>query len=271
MDGIYMKNISFTISVSALFLSITVNINAATIIDTDVIQCDGNGCEGRILSYASNYPDSKYAARFSLESNTTITKLDAWINTEGNIGRTFTMVLYQDIYINTSRTGKVIYSQDVTINDTGLGDNFDNQWQGLSNLELNLSSGSYWLSLEIHENDNYDGYVPTSPYGALYIAEPYAVYFPVGAGDVWRERSNYNFAFRISDNTPVIVADGDLAPLGNPDGIINAADYLIAMRIALGDIDATSLELAHGDIYPSGSPDGVIDLSDVVLILNKIF
>lgn len=66
------------------------------------------------------------------------------------------------------------------------------------------------------------------------------------------------------------VADGDLAPLGNPDGVINAADYLIATRIAMGDLVATSLELEHGDLYPPGAPDGIIDLSDVLLILNLL-
>lgn len=65
-------------------------------------------------------------------------------------------------------------------------------------------------------------------------------------------------------------ADGDIAPLGAPDGLINAADYLIAQRIALGLVTATSLELAHGDIYPTGSPDGVINTSDLVLILKLV-
>ncbi len=51
-------------------------------------------------------------------------------------------------------------------------------------------------------------------------------------------------------------ADGDIAPLGSPDGVINAADYLVAQRIVLGEIAATSLELAHADLYPAGSPDG---------------
>ncbi|VAW54707.1 hypothetical protein MNBD_GAMMA05-1297 [hydrothermal vent metagenome] len=65
-------------------------------------------------------------------------------------------------------------------------------------------------------------------------------------------------------------ADGDLAPLGFSDGQINAADYLIAQRIALGELTATSLELAHGDLYPVGSPDGKIDASDLVLLLQLV-
>lgn len=65
-------------------------------------------------------------------------------------------------------------------------------------------------------------------------------------------------------------ADGDIAPLGAPDGLINAADYLVAQRIALGEITATSLELAHGDLYPPGSPDGVINTSDLILLLKLV-
>ena len=57
-------------------------------------------------------------------------------------------------------------------------------------------------------------------------------------------------------------ADGDLAPYGNPDGVINAADVLIALRIILGQIEATPFDVAHGDM----NGNGVIDLSDVIVI-----
>jgi hypothetical protein len=65
-------------------------------------------------------------------------------------------------------------------------------------------------------------------------------------------------------------ADGDLAPLGAPDGQINAGDYLIAQRIALGELTPTAVELAHGDLYPPGSPDGVINTSDLILLLQLV-
>jgi len=66
------------------------------------------------------------------------------------------------------------------------------------------------------------------------------------------------------------LADGDLAPYGNPDGIINVADYLIAQQIVTLQIAANPLELAHGDLYPPGAPDGVIDISDLILIVPTI-
>jgi hypothetical protein len=65
-------------------------------------------------------------------------------------------------------------------------------------------------------------------------------------------------------------ADGDIAPLGSPDGLINAADYLVMQRIVLGEASATSLELAHGDLYPAGAADGIINTSDLILLLKLV-
>ena len=62
------------------------------------------------------------------------------------------------------------------------------------------------------------------------------------------------------------LADGDLAPLGDPDGQVNAGDYLIALRIAQGLLTATPLELAHGDLYPPGAPDDRINIQDLILM-----
>jgi YVTN family beta-propeller protein len=62
---------------------------------------------------------------------------------------------------------------------------------------------------------------------------------------------------------------GDVAPVSAPDGVINVADYLVAMRIVLGGIAPTDTQLANGDLYPVGSPDGVINVSDLIL-LNKL-
>jgi len=74
-----------------------------------------------------------------------------------------------------------------------------------------------------------------------------------------------------NDNTSLpVIADGDLAPLGAPDGLLNAADLLIAQRIVLGNLTPTLLDLAHGDVYPVGAPDGVINISDLILIRQMV-
>ncbi len=61
-------------------------------------------------------------------------------------------------------------------------------------------------------------------------------------------------------------SDGDVAPSGSPDGMVNAGDLLLMQRIVLGLETATSVELEHGDLYPAGAPDGQIDLSDLLLM-----
>ena len=67
-----------------------------------------------------------------------------------------------------------------------------------------------------------------------------------------------------------VYADGDLAPLGTPDGLINTADYLVASRIVLGQVIATDLDYAHGDLYPVNAPDGVINVQDLLLLQQRL-
>jgi hypothetical protein len=63
------------------------------------------------------------------------------------------------------------------------------------------------------------------------------------------------------------IADGDLAPFDNPDGVINAADILIAQQLALGQREAGALQYAHGDM----NGDDVIDVVDLLKIQQLVF
>jgi hypothetical protein len=63
--------------------------------------------------------------------------------------------------------------------------------------------------------------------------------------------------------TPIL-ADGDLAPWDNPDGMINAADVLIATQLVLGLRIPGDLQYAHGDM----NADSVIDVADLILIIQ---
>jgi hypothetical protein len=62
------------------------------------------------------------------------------------------------------------------------------------------------------------------------------------------------------------IADGDLAPWGNPDGQINAADVLIATQLVLGQRTPGALQYAHGDM----NLDDVLDLADLLLIQKSV-
>ena len=61
-------------------------------------------------------------------------------------------------------------------------------------------------------------------------------------------------------------ADGDLAPWDAPDGMINAADVLIAEQLVLGLRNPGALQYAHGDV----NTDGVIDVADLLLIQQMV-
>ena len=74
---------------------------------------------------------------------------------------------------------------------------------------------------------------------------------------------------QVARAAPPIYADGDVGPLGAPDGLINAADQLVVNRILSGQVTATELEYAHGDVYPVGAPDGAIDIADLILIQRQ--
>ena len=70
------------------------------------------------------------------------------------------------------------------------------------------------------------------------------------------------------DPLPVIFNfnDGDVAPPGSLDGVVNAADILVVSRVVLGLMPVNNDILAHADLYPAGTPDGVIDLRDLILV-----
>ena len=65
--------------------------------------------------------------------------------------------------------------------------------------------------------------------------------------------------------------DGDVAPWGSPDSVINAGDLLVGMQFVLGVKDPTNDNLAHGDLYPIGAPDGQINISDYMQRLKLVF
>jgi hypothetical protein len=64
--------------------------------------------------------------------------------------------------------------------------------------------------------------------------------------------------------------DGDLAPWGAPDSVINAGDLLVCIQFVLDFKDPTNNDLAHGDLYPAGAPDGLISLSDCIQIQKLV-
>jgi hypothetical protein len=72
------------------------------------------------------------------------------------------------------------------------------------------------------------------------------------------------------DNTSFpVTADGDL----NVDGVVNAADVLLAQRIIPGKLPLTQQYLDHGDVAPlvngAPAPSGQFNLGDLLVIQRK--
>jgi len=77
----------------------------------------------------------------------------------------------------------------------------------------------------------------------------------------------------VDEYTPLITADGDVAPLGNRDGTVNVGDALVALRFALGLETPTQEDISHGDVAPLSStgcpnPDGNMTVGDALVILR---
>ena len=73
---------------------------------------------------------------------------------------------------------------------------------------------------------------------------------------------------------PTSKADGDVAPFGDRDGIVNVGDALVALRFALTLETPTQEDTAHGDVAPldaqgKPNPDGMINVGDALVILRK--
>ena len=80
--------------------------------------------------------------------------------------------------------------------------------------------------------------------------------------------------FRHAGKAVASEADGDVAPLGNRDGIVNVGDALVALRFALTLENPTQEDIAHGDVAPldassQPNPDGAINVGDALVILRK--
>jgi len=104
------------------------------------------------------------------------------------------------------------------------------------------------------------------------ITNAWMYHFDIGFG-VWSPKNGNRYAWAVRPGDVGAgphIGDGDLAPLNAPDGIVNAADVLVATRITLGLVTAGPLQLVHGDVYPPGNPDGVINLQDLILIAKIV-
>jgi hypothetical protein len=65
---------------------------------------------------------------------------------------------------------------------------------------------------------------------------------------------------------PLTSNRGDLAPRGQPDGVINAGDSVVLSRLATGSITPSTAELSLGDLNYNGR----LDAGDLVVLTRAI-
>jgi hypothetical protein len=65
---------------------------------------------------------------------------------------------------------------------------------------------------------------------------------------------------------PLASNRGDLAPRGQPDGVIDAGDSVVLSRLATGSITPSSAELSLGDLNDNGG----LDAGDMVVLMRAI-
>ncbi len=187
------------LKIAAMFFAFSGNLTAASIVDTGLIACNSTSCQGGSLSPSN--PENMWAASFTLAANTTITDMQVWIDTSRSLNTSFSLSLFADNITVPDITNE-IFSQDVVVTDNLFEDNFNNQWQGLSNLDISLNSGTYWLAIGLPNGSNYDGYIPMGQYGALNPVGDYAFFYePNGE---WLPDSGSDFAFKIDGNISAV-------------------------------------------------------------------
>ena len=113
------------------------------------------------------------------------------------------------------------------------------------------------------------GFGPVSGYqfiGVIDASETGFTHFEVRELDGKVGQALYIFGDDFTFTGTPLIADGDLAPWDNPDGLINAADVLIATQLVLGQRIPGALQFAHGDM----NADSVIDVADLILITKAV-
>lgn len=77
---------------------------------------------------------------------------------------------------------------------------------------------------------------------------------------------NDHFEVVTYGTNPLASNRGDLAPRGQPDGVINAGDAVVMSRLASGSIAATATELTLGDL----NYNSTLDAGDMVVMMRAI-
>jgi hypothetical protein len=149
-----------------LFLALLL-FDLASTTHADLIVYTGtpNSTSGVVLSSAQYL-----YGKFSLNQQTIITDIEAYFKTNSYGYGGLTMAIYGDDGELPDLSNE-IFSQTINISKP-------EGWAGISGIQLDLSSGDYWIGLEVRSGQYYKG--DDFPHFAPFPLEYYAVYNELG-------------------------------------------------------------------------------------------
>lgn len=155
--------------------------------------------------------------------------------------------------------------------------NKDNLLSGITIILLCLISSAAYGEAQSSNNYTITHSIITSA-GGKSNSDNYTLSHALGQSSPTTSSSSSGYriygGFRHPTKAVAYESDGDVAPLGNRDGIVNVGDALVVLRFALLLETPTQEDVAHGDVAPldvqnKPNPDGAITVGDALVILRK--
>lgn len=152
---------------------------------------------------------------------------------------------------------------------------------------LNDSSGTVLIFARPFTNEELTPYY--SAHGSKYYpvgSGSASAFFTINSGEVTVDQIRFQM---LNQNQSQVILEefqpvqyhfrsfdsaGDVAPLGNPDGVVTVADALVCLRFALDLETPSQADIQNGDVAPLDAanqpdPDGLITVADALVILRK--
>ena len=161
------------LAIGLLVLGMVTMAQGAIIVDTGEVPAGGEVA----LSY--NNPTQWLAGQFSITQSYTITDVQGYIRQTSWSPGTLTLSIYGDGGIIPD-TSTVLFRGQFTVPHPGFY-GYAHDWFGISEMNLDLSAGNYWVAFEVRAGDTFDH--GAMRYGAPEPLDAYAVYNPNYSSD----------------------------------------------------------------------------------------
>ena len=190
------------------------------------------------------------------------------LNIDGNTRFEFPFATVEDVLVLDKNTILVANDNNYPFS-VGRGPDIDNNDIIILKVD-SLHTDNDGIINTIDREDDNDGLPDASKTNAdIFISSDETVTDPLIAdtdGDGFNDGINVGNGTDPLDITSCPDPDGELAPHDSQNGVLNAADILIATRFVIGKLQPGSPDLAHADM----NNNGVIDSGDLILITKAV-